>query len=342
MKNDFLLSLETPVDRETTQMLVARIHCVDEMKNPSDKLIRIRVLDINDEAPNFRWQTFFFLVKENREVAPLGLESNKTGKPALPGYRIGRVVAYDRDQDSNANILYSMLPNIEIIEPQGRPSFLPLQDHYSDFMTAKASDFFRIDSFTGEMFALQQFDAERIESIQLKVIAVDQPISPKAVSHTGTANVHVQITDLNDHSPIFFMTSQENDSKPQPFLPSSLDGIPTVDSYRFSISENRRAYTFVGRIGAVDPDVSFWTTTNSTKIIPASSKISLQFASDTSAHIKDALSLHATTGQLRTTRPLDRETVANYTFNVIAVDRGPEDGLSRTSTATVTVLVEVR
>uniref|UniRef100_A0A183SHL5 Cadherin domain protein n=1 Tax=Schistocephalus solidus TaxID=70667 RepID=A0A183SHL5_SCHSO len=344
VNNDFLLSLEAPIDRETTQMLVARIHCTDEAKNPSDKLIRIRVLDINDEAPTFLWPIFYFSVKENRKLNSGGRAAQNSTSKILQGYRIGRVIAYDRDQGDNANIMYQLLPQLEISQPVGRPSFLPQPDSPRDLFMHKATDLFQMDSFTGELFALRSFDAEQIEIIKFQVIAVDQPTAPDSISHTGTASVHVRIVDVNDWSPIFFKTNDKEFTAVGYSINDS-DGITLVDSYVFSVPENKPAYTIVGRIGVLDPDVSFWANANTTlegsgSKNPHLPRISLRFASDTSTHIKDAFSIHTTTGQIRTVHPLDRETYANYSFSIVATDKGSEDRLSRTSTVAVTVIVE--
>nr|VZI47646.1 unnamed protein product [Spirometra erinaceieuropaei] len=344
VNNDFLLSLEAPIDRETTQMLVARIHCTDEAKNPSDKLIRIRVLDINDEAPNFLWPIFYFSVKENRKLSSGGRGIDNSTNRGPQSYRIGRVIAYDRDQGDNANILYRILPQLEISQPVGRPSFLPQPESPRDLFTLKATDLFQMDSFTGEVLALQPFDAEQIDVIKFQVIAVDQPTAPDSISHTGTASVHVRIVDVNDWSPIFFKTNNK-ESATHGYSIDDNDGITLVDSYIFSVPENKPAYTAVGRIGVLDPDVSFWANANTTlegsmSKNPHLPRISLRFASDTSTHIKDAFSIHTTTGQIRTVHPLDRETYANYSFSIVAIDKGSEDRLSRTSTVAVTVIIE--
>ncbi|VDN09912.1 unnamed protein product [Dibothriocephalus latus] len=268
VNNDFLLSLEAPVDRETTQMLVARIHCTDEAKNPSDKLIRIRVLDINDEAPTFLWPIFYFSVKENRKLNSGGRGAENSTNKSPQGYRIGRVIAYDRDQGDNANIIYRLLPQLEISQPVGRPSFLPQPDSPRDLFMHEATDLFQVDSFTGEVFALRPFDAEQIDMIKFQVIAVDQPTAPDSISHTGTASVHVRIVDVNDWSPIFFKTN-DKESTAHGYNIDDSDGITLVDSYIFSVPENKPAYTIVGRIGVLDPDVSFWVNANTTQVYVA-------------------------------------------------------------------------
>lgn len=340
--NDFLLSLEEPIDRETTKVLQVRIHCVDEANNTADLLINIRVLDVNDEAPSFLRPVFYFSVNENTKVPSTGSDANGT----LQGYRIGRVIAYDKDEGDNAKIIYSLLPSIEIEEPKLRPSLFPLSDYGQGIVPAQASDLFRIDSITGELFALRSFDAEKEKLIKLKVIAVDQPSDPTATSHTGTASVYVQIFDMNDWSPVFHQVLDNVKTNQQLYAPSILDEPTTVDSYQFSIKENLPAHTLVGRISAIDPDVSFWgvigsiNNSNGADGSRALRDVNIQFAQGTAPYVENAFTIHSASGQLRTTGPLDREAHANYTFSVIAVDRGPADGVSRTSTAGVTVLVE--
>lgn len=341
--NDFLLSLEEPVDRETTKMLQVRIHCVDEANNTADKLINIRVLDVNDEAPTFPWPVFYFNVNENTNVPSSVSGPNGT----LQGYRVGRVTAYDKDEGDNARIMYGLLPSIEIEEPKMRPSLFPLSEYDQESYPTQASDVFRIDPVTGELFALRSFDAEKEKAILLKVIAVDQPSDPTVQSHTGTASVSVQILDMNDKSPVFYQVFENDQRNQQLYAPSILDEPSTVDSYHFSIKENLPAYTLVGRISAIDPDVSFWgpiatinngTDADGTRTLKG---VTIKFAPGTPAYVENAFTIQPASGNLMTTGPLDRETSANYTFNVIAFDKGPNDGVSRTSTAAVTVIVEV-
>uniref|UniRef100_A0A5K3F2B6 DEP domain-containing protein n=1 Tax=Mesocestoides corti TaxID=53468 RepID=A0A5K3F2B6_MESCO len=342
--NDFLLSLEVPVDREITKMLRVRIHCTDDANNTADKLINIRVLDINDEAPSFLWPVFYFSVNENTKAPPVSIGSNSTSL----GYRIGRVIAYDKDEGENARIVYKILPSIEIEEPKYRPILFPVSDYEKDIAPAQASDLFRIDSLTGELFALRSFDAEREKLIKFQVTAVDQPSNPNAVKHTGTSSVYVQISDMNDWSPVFYQVFNEDDRKSQQlYVTDATDESTTTDSYYFSIKENLPAYTLVGRIRAIDLDVSFWSPPrisgvngSSMDSSRSSRGVTLKLAPGTAPHIENAFSVHSTSGQLRTTGPLDREAYANYTFNVIAVDKGPVDGVSRTSTALVSVSVE--
>ncbi|VDO03080.1 unnamed protein product [Rodentolepis nana] len=340
--NDFLLSLEEPVDRETVKMLQVRIHCVDEANNTADKLINIRVLDVNDECPTFLWPVVYFSVNENTKVPSTVNGPNGT----LQGYRIGRVIAYDKDEGDNARIMYGLLPAIEIEEPKPRPSLFPLSEYDLENYPTQASDIFRIDSTTGELFALRSFDAEKEKLIKLKVIAIDQPSDPSARSHTGTASVVIQIFDMNDWSPVFHQVFENDRHNQQLYAHSILDEPSTVDSYQFSIKENLPAYTLVGRISAIDPDVSFWGSisfiNNGTAGDGSRSPkgITLQFAPGTPAYVENAFTIHPISGQLRTTGSLDREACANYTFSVIAVDKGPVDGVSRTSTAVITVNVE--
>ncbi|KAL5111253.1 Protocadherin-11 X-linked [Taenia crassiceps] len=340
--NDFLLSLEEPVDRETTKVLQIRIHCVDEANNTADLLINIRVLDVNDETPSFLRPVFYFSVNENTKVPSAGSGANGT----LQGYRIGRVIAYDKDEGDNAKIMYGLLPTIEIEEPKLRPSLFPLSDYGHEIAPTQASDLFRIDSITGELFALRSFDAEKEKRIKLKVIAVDQPSDATATSHTGTASVYVQVFDMNDWSPVFHRVLDNAKLSQQLYAPSILDEPTIVDSYQFSIKENLPAYALVGRISAIDPDVSFWGVIGSVNNSNGADGswtprgVSIQFAQGTAPYVENAFTIHSASGQLRTTGPLDREAYANYTFSVVAIDRGPVDGVSRTSTAGVTVTIE--
>ncbi|VDP03232.1 unnamed protein product, partial [Schistosoma curassoni] len=71
------------------------------------------------------------------------------------------------------------------------------------------------------------------------------------------------------------------------------------------------------------------------------SYITLRISNDSPLIIRRTFNLHATNGYLRTSMTLDREKQNIYIFNVIAYDGNPSTVTSQTSTATVTVIVDV-
>lgn len=94
-------------------------------------------------------------------------------------------------------------------------------------------------------------------------------------------------------------------------------------SYQASVSEGLPSGALVLRVGAIDPDEG------------PNGRVTYSLAEDSS---HGAFSVDPLTGAIRTTRPLDRESRAQYTLRAVATDgctRGP-----LTSVASVTVLVE--
>jgi len=112
---------------------------------------------------------------------------------------------------------------------------------------------------------------------------------------TATAAITITIVDVNDNPPMFLQTS-----------------------YRFSLEENVPVGTLVGSVAATDYD----------------SSINGQVTYRIFGLGTYAFRIDARTGALTTTRPLDREEMAQYELRVVASDGGVP---SRASTATVTV-----
>ncbi|CAH8569953.1 unnamed protein product [Heterobilharzia americana] len=133
LKNDYILNLITKPDREQNPLYYLRIKCTDQGLNFNEQIIRIRVLDMNDEQPKFQKSIYRFNLPENsdKEVKIINNEgyyqqnnkmrniyemknessSNKSIKQAKEyndhyEYLIGRVMAEDNDQGENARIEY--------------------------------------------------------------------------------------------------------------------------------------------------------------------------------------------------------------------------------------------
>ncbi|KAF5405681.1 hypothetical protein PHET_00843 [Paragonimus heterotremus] len=355
-RNDFILSLVMSVDREQTPLLHVRIKCVDQAGNTNERTMRIRVVDVNDEIPQFTRTLYRFPLPENTEPDRSETLRDANGS-VIPqwGHRIGRLIANDKDIGDNARIVYRLAPDsLEIVPAAALPLFIDTTgETLSSFQYDPAvhhriavSKLFRVDEDSGVLHALKSFDAENVVLFRFKVLAVDQPTGPDAKSLTGTADVEVRIADTNDWAPIFYRVNQtvEEESK---FTQRSLQvPIELVTQYVFHVKENRPAYYFVGRIAAMDPDtwhrdVREQTEAPKSPQLSHTSNINLRIANDADMDVRKAFSLHMTGGTLRILHPLDREQKAVYVFHVIATDTGGTSTFDRTATATVTVFVEV-
>ncbi|XP_075902437.1 protocadherin alpha-3-like [Nelusetta ayraudi] len=117
----------------------------------STKLIRVDVLDVNDNKPLFSESPYIFYVPEN----------NKAGMP------IFSVSAADKDGGENAAVTYSLKRN---------------QGH-------SVTSFLNINEANGTISALKSFDYETLKTFQFQVVATDSG-SP-SLSSNVTVNVFI-------------------------------------------------------------------------------------------------------------------------------------------------------
>ena len=157
---------------------------------------------------------------------------------------------------------------------------------------------FRINSTTGDIALASTLDFETLPTYSLTIEAT----STAMTGASGTATQIINVDDVNEQP--FFVTQCAVD-----------------DSCVFSVEENQTAVVFVDVTEAADPDDS--TTANGTLEYSLSSVESVPFSIDSN-------------GEIRTNAVLDRETIDEYTFDVIARDGG-SPGLAVTTTVTVTV-----
>ena len=156
---------------------------------------------------------------------------------------------------------------------------------------------FRINSNTGRLILNKKLNYETTQSYTIRVRAVSV-----GTTVSGEIDININVQDVNE----------------QPFFTTTCATQRRGCSY--SIAENT-ASTTLGIIMANDPDLS--TVLNGMLIYRLSSN-SLPFSIDSS-------------GRLRTTRPLDRETRSSYTFTLRVSDRCSGCALSATTTVRVTV-----
>ncbi|XP_053163649.1 protocadherin-16 [Hemicordylus capensis] len=146
------------------------------------------------------------------------------------------------------------------------------------------SHWFAIDAATGIVTTASSLDYEVDSQPQLTVLATDRG----KPSLSSTAVVHVTLQDVNDNEPVF-------DS----------------NFYNVSLKENVPPGTCFLQITATDADSS------------ALGSVSYSLGTGISSSVPSAFSLGEETGQLCTTRDLDRdEGPATYDYTVTAIDGG--------------------
>ncbi|XP_067323821.1 protocadherin gamma-B5-like isoform X40 [Anolis sagrei] len=168
--NFYKLLTDGSLDRESTPEYNITITARDKGTPPlsTEKIISLKISDINDNSPAFEKPSYTFFVPEN----------NPSGSSVF------QVLASDPDLERNGQITYSLLrSNIQE---------LPLSSYLS------------INSESGIIYAQRSFDYEQSREFQVEVRAQDGG-SP---SLSSTATVKVFILDQNDKSPQILYPSQ--------------------------------------------------------------------------------------------------------------------------------------
>ncbi|XP_041948156.1 protocadherin gamma-C5-like isoform X26 [Alosa alosa] len=159
----YSLVTDSLLDREITPEYNVEILASDS-GTPSlktSKIIKVKVLDVNDNPPVFSQSYYNVFLNENN--------------PA--GSSLFSITATDKDQDKNAKLLYSIAD--------------------SKFNDIPASSYFYINAENGTIYSMNTFDYENIKLFKITILATDQG-SPSLHSN---ATVNVFILDQNDNIP---------------------------------------------------------------------------------------------------------------------------------------------
>lgn len=176
------------------------------------------------------------------------------------------------------------------------------------------SDFF-IDPVSGIILTNRHLDAEVTPFYSLTVVASD---NDGPLIRSSSANVHIDIIDLNDNSPVF-----------------------NQSSYTASISENIKLQSVVLQVAAEDQDISVTNSYIRYEIIPPTQGSGVPTNSlpenplDLIADIPFVI--NPVTGEISLSETLDYETTRQFSFTIQASDSGSP---TLTGTTQVTVLVE--
>ncbi|XP_063024584.1 protocadherin alpha-2-like isoform X3 [Melospiza melodia melodia] len=125
----------------------------------------ISVLDANDNAPQFNQSVYKVQVPEN----------------TTPGTVFFQLTATDNDEGINQEIYYS----------------------FSNTVSAKIQDLFKIDEKSGEIRTAGELDFEESQSYDLEIEARDKGTPPLS----GHCSVEVKVLDKNDNAPEVWVTS---------------------------------------------------------------------------------------------------------------------------------------
>ncbi|XP_063060213.1 protocadherin gamma-C5-like [Engraulis encrasicolus] len=181
--NNYALVTSGPLDREKYAEYNIEISASDLGSPPlsSHRVIPVRILDVNDNAPKFSQPEYNVYVFENN----------------TPGSIIYSVSASDADIGENAKITYSVLES-------------KVQD-------VPVASYVYMNSDNGSIFSMNAFDYEKTKVFQILVQAKDQGSPPL----TSNATVHVFIRDQNDNVPFVIYPSASMGSVSHQRMPRS-------------------------------------------------------------------------------------------------------------------------
>ncbi|XP_042319275.1 protocadherin gamma-B1-like isoform X21 [Sceloporus undulatus] len=169
--NYYKLLTDSPLDREKTPEYNITVIATDRGTPPlsTQKIISLKISDINDNAPAFEKSSNNLYVPEN----------------SPSGASIFTIKASDPDVAQNAKITYSILS--------------------SNIQELPISSYISINSETGTIYAQRSFDYEQFREFQIQVKAQDGGSPPLS----SNATLRVFILDRNDNTPHILSPSSE-------------------------------------------------------------------------------------------------------------------------------------
>ncbi|XP_047016057.1 protocadherin gamma-A11 isoform X21 [Ictalurus punctatus] len=183
--NFYSLVTEQVLDREITPAYNITIIVSDE-GSPSlstNKTLRLKISDVNDNAPVFQRHSYTAYVMENNS----------------PGVSIFAVTATDRDSGNNARISYFL----EDLSVNG----------------VSASSYISVNADSGEILAIRSFDFEQTKEFNIRVKAQDGGNPPLS----SNVSVKIIIQDQNDNAPQILYPVQTGGSVVAEMVPRSAD-----------------------------------------------------------------------------------------------------------------------
>ncbi|XP_053284258.1 protocadherin gamma-A1 [Pleuronectes platessa] len=185
LTNYYALLTESPFDREAVPEYNITVRAADS-GSPSlstTTILRLKISDVNDNAPSFDQISYIAHVAENNS----------------PGMSIFSVKARDIDWNQNARISYFL----EDTQISGNPT----------------SAYVSVNSETGVIHAVRSFDYEQIKELRLVVRAQDGGSPPLSSNVT----VKILIQDQNDNPPQVLYPVQTGGSVVAELVPRSAD-----------------------------------------------------------------------------------------------------------------------
>ncbi|XP_028840453.1 protocadherin-1 isoform X2 [Denticeps clupeoides] len=265
-----IIYVKGPLDREEINSL--KFYVVARDKGPTPKTsktyVEIEVTDQNDNAPAV-------------EIRGIGLVTHSDGVANISedmpvGTAVALVQVSDRDEGENAVVTCVVAGDVPF---QLRPASESAIDNKRKYFLQTTTP----------------LDYERVRDYRVEIVAVDS--GNPALSSTNS--LKVQVTDINDNSPIFSPTVFEVDFKEE-----NQPGEKVLD------------------VVATDAD--------------SGTNAELIYSIITDSTMRGLFEIDPNTGEVRARSPLDREHRERYEFQVTAADKGVP---SHRGTATVVIKV---
>uniref|UniRef100_A0AAY4A8E4 Protocadherin-16 n=1 Tax=Denticeps clupeoides TaxID=299321 RepID=A0AAY4A8E4_9TELE len=347
MEETGLLYLASMLDYEA-QAVHTLIILASDAGQPSlssTQTLTIAVGDVNDHAPRFLHKTYNATVAENREPGEPVISVSAADADSGTNLSRSNLFSLFKCMPQGGSTVLCQLSTMMLSKIQGCDSgFQPLtgtatvlcsvldeNDNDPEFMQTEVWITIPENLSPGEIHTAQASDADRGQNGTVKymlqdptgnfiidgitgIVSTTQPLDREKMENytliitaydqgptprSSSTHLHVILQDENDNSPVF-----------------------TRQSYHATVSEILPVGSEVIQLSARDPDRG------------PSGEVTYSLTEDSPG----AFAVEASTGVVRTTRPLDRETRSQYNFRAVATDncsRGP-----RSSFVMVTVQVE--
>lgn len=175
--NGYLYVLNNLIDREAKDFYEFRLVCEDngqKQKLSSETLLKIKVLDINDNKPEFKQTIYTYNLYEDFNLYD----------------KILKLYAIDIDEPMTVNSTV----NYKILTVFGENKTISLN---SDNDINK-TNLFNLNKHNGDLYLIKPFDYETNKFFKISIIAYDLGV-PQQISEVITININV--LDVNDNKP---------------------------------------------------------------------------------------------------------------------------------------------
>jgi hypothetical protein len=203
-----------PLDAETQNSYELHVRVQNAAAQPMEitGVVRVEILDSNDNMPLFTSPTYLANVSENSQ----------------PGTYVTKVTAEDKDISAPNNVVLYTISD---------------QEH---------SRKFQIDPYTGNITTRVVLDREEIRVYFIDVTACDSAMSDRPNMNTPncrTANVRIDVSDTNDNDPYFNntlyeATVAENAERGTPIISIQANDLDENNQLRYIITDGNEDNVF--------------------------------------------------------------------------------------------------